>query len=396
MIQQFGTVDTGSMMDAWKRGGRSDFWKLKPGDSLIYICPPCRPEDKLAFYPIRVHYQVGPKENMAVCLDLERNKVLTHPSIKPYLAGLEIEGGCPVCQRLDAGTVSEDCKGVMRYLWNIIPIAFREDAKAAWQQITPIEVKPLFEGYTIWDGLLEVFANEGNITNPDQAIFARVSRKGTTRYTTKYGVQIDSATVRKPRQIEPAVRQIIGEALAEGGSGDAYQMAAKMVYSRGRVEAMLTGVEVAEKDEYGEQSEQQPGQQQGISLMGDAGGDAEGDEDIPFSAEPTFGTPPEEVSAKPVQVSKDMGEVQVQKCEVGETYLIGGKHLADFVGVAKGIGIFSTAEDKIIRLKADANVQQVSIEGGEEKGGGEPASNDDEPAEVKHLREQLAKRRQKK
>jgi hypothetical protein len=243
--------DGSSMMNGWKNRGRKDFWNPEEGDTLAYVCPPCRDDDARNYYEVPVHYNVGEKNGMVVCLDPAKNPILSHPAVARLIVDKDISGGCPVCKAIDSGELDskacDDMRFSWKYLWNIVPIAFRKSAREKWSQLEPAVV-PLFCGQTIWDGICEVFANEGNITDFDNAIYVMINRKGTGKNGTKYTVKVDTDTIRKPVKMSDEMIELISSALAEGGANDAYQLVAKVIYSHQKASALLNGMEVDESD----------------------------------------------------------------------------------------------------------------------------------------------------
>jgi hypothetical protein len=116
-----------------------------------------------------------------ICLNPdEEQAVVEHPAFVEALAarndgaGVDISDGCPTCQDIAAGQYKEAGKAVKlksRYFWNIVPIKFRTDARAPWKAVTPADqVRPCPTSYTLWDGIMDQYANEGNVSDPDAAI----------------------------------------------------------------------------------------------------------------------------------------------------------------------------------------------------------------------------------
>src|SRR4051794_10684626 len=114
----------------------ADFWQVPVGETAAYLCPPCKPEDELNFYEVRLHYGMkgGGKDDksMAVCLDTNKNTILNNPFLLEHLAALEkdISGGCPKCEELDSGAVKDEAaakrmRSQSRFLWNLMPMKFR-------------------------------------------------------------------------------------------------------------------------------------------------------------------------------------------------------------------------------------------------------------------------------
>jgi hypothetical protein len=237
---------------ASKRG--ADWYNIPSGETLMYICPPCRDEDSLPYCQLIVHYGIGPKNRMLPSLDLGINKILTDPRV---LAIMEARDGfkvpdkdtkCPIStewERLDAAgdeTARDDIKRNNRFLFNIIPWAHRKGKTDDWEQLPKDKAMPMMTGKTVWDGVLEVFFDEGDITDPRKAILVKVTKTG-TGMSTRYSVSADSASIREAVRLNKSQKAACRAALTEGGSGDFYKMIGEMVVDAPGVERMLAGVE---------------------------------------------------------------------------------------------------------------------------------------------------------
>ena len=237
---------------AAKRG--ADWFNLQSGETLLYICPPCRDEDELPYVQLVVHYGIGPKNRMLPSLDVGINKILTDPRVVAIMEsrdGFEVPDKDTVCpiskewERLDAAgdeSARDDIKRNNRFLFNVIPWRHRKSKTDDWEELPRDKVMPMMVGKTVWDGILEVFFEEGDITDPNKIILVRVSKTG-TGMTTRYGVAADSGTIREPERLNKAQKAAARAALSEGGPGDFYKMVGEMVVDAPGVERMLAGVE---------------------------------------------------------------------------------------------------------------------------------------------------------
>lgn len=245
---------------AAKRG--ADWFNIQAGETLLYIAPPCREEDELPYVQLVVHYGIGPKNRMLPSLDVGINKILTDPRVVAIMEardGFEVpnkDTTCPISQeweRLDAAgdeSARDDIKRNNRFLFNAIPWRFRKSKTDDWEELPRDKVMPMMCGKTVWDGIIEVFFEEGDITDPTKAILVRVQKTG-TGMSTRYKVAADSGSIRDPIRLNKAQKAACREALAEGGAGDFYKMIGEMVVDAPGVERMLAGVEeeAAEEDE---------------------------------------------------------------------------------------------------------------------------------------------------
>src|SRR6266498_2578144 len=232
-------VDLDAMRKAQDEKQRSaDFYTFDEAATVIYIAGPCRDEDPLPFVELKQHRGKGKNGRSFTCLDPEQNKVLTHPAVVQYLKeqGKKIAGGCPQCEEITSGKfkgTDEELKRARassRYLWNIAPIKYRRDARMPWTSL-PEHVVPCFTSFSAWDGIMDVFANEGDITDVDGAVFCRVEREGKGQYDTEYKVHPDSDSLRKPVALSKALRTAVALALQPGGTGDLYKIIASLTKS---------------------------------------------------------------------------------------------------------------------------------------------------------------------
>jgi hypothetical protein len=214
-----------------------EFYTFEEGETVVYICEAPRPDDVLNFVEVVQHGGLTRDEPSMVCLNPDKNKVLSHPEVQRYLEelGKDIEGGCPRCEHISAGHYKGDelknVKAKSRYLWSIIPIKFRQSGRLPWQDLQPADnVVPCFTPYTLWDGIMDVFTNEGDITAYDGATYIRVTREG-QKLQTEYSVVADSESLKRPVKLSKTTIAAIREALAPGGSCDLYKIIANLTLS---------------------------------------------------------------------------------------------------------------------------------------------------------------------
>jgi len=359
--------------------GRKDWYDFEEGDTLCYVCPPCRADDKYNFYDLLQHFQVNGK-SMVVCLDPEMNPILTHPSLQPYLEGKDISGGCPICSDLDAGKVAPAMADGMgakwKYLFNVVPIKHRFNKQASWRDLAPYEVVPINAGPVVWNGICDVLADEGNITDPDAAVLVRVNRTGRGK-ATRYEVKEDKESSRSPLKLPPELRQTIAQAIAPGGSNDLYQIMGKIIYSRAKALSLLRGIEVDADEAAPDAGEDRPAS--GGFFQANDGGGSVAEENAPSAAGGFFGTGQQAVRptgppSAPLQT--DSSPIAAQDCIIGMWYLIGNGVTAKYEGRAGKACLFSEpVREKPYRVAPDATATLVPDEEENEKfdvaGGGE-------------------------
>lgn len=205
------TLNVGKMKKyRQEKSGAGNSWVPDEGDTILYLAPPQTgmDEDELTegfnFLDVGVHYGLGPTgKQVAGCLNMAKNHILKHPALKTALeeAGVDISGGCPVCEALD-GTRDEpglwqtdkdyamDIRFQSRYIWKIIAIGHRKDSGGDYRAAQPDKMMPYECGKTVWEGMLAIIEDHGDITDPTGAKLIKLTRKGKD-ITTKYNLSLD-------------------------------------------------------------------------------------------------------------------------------------------------------------------------------------------------------------
>jgi hypothetical protein len=229
------------------RGSGLEFFQVPAGENMIYVAYPY-PGDELPFIEVPVHYEVGPNNNMVICLDSERNPLLKDERVLVYLEkrGIELSGECAVCK----AAAEKKAKEVQsRYLWCVVPLKFRRPRKKWREADDADELKLYMCGYTVWDGIVDVFINNGDISDPNKAVLIRLVREG-KGMRTKYTISADTDSVRSGGvQLSKPVRAMLREAIAEGSYGDLYKVVGNMIKSPDDVEELLDGVSMSTEED---------------------------------------------------------------------------------------------------------------------------------------------------
>ena len=250
-------VDVDKMRKGYQREQRGgEFFTLDVGETLLYIHPQCRaddswePTDGVNYAPVVVHFKVGKKEGMVVSLDPELNPIIEHPFVKRLLkkAKKRLTGRCPLKEALDNGALDDDeadqSRAQTRYLWGCTPLYHRGDSSEEWRKL-PGTPSVLFAGKTIFDGIMELFFDNGDITDPNAAILCKIKRVGKDM-STKYTISADTASLKKPKALPPPTKAAIAKAIMEEGDCDLFRIVANMVKTPAEVEALLAGTVVSE------------------------------------------------------------------------------------------------------------------------------------------------------
>ena len=239
-----------------------EFWNPNEGDTRLYLGAPCRgeadvdePTTGLPFIELKVHYSVGDKEGMTVCHNQEVGdaSILRHPFVVEQLRKrgvvLPAEGTeCPVCQAIYNGDMDQEkaqkCRAQTRYMWWVVPTDFRASSAEQWNKLHPKAVV-YFCGQTVHTSFLDAINENGDITDPNAAVLVKVEKKG-KGLATKYKVQVDVESAKRPIKLSKEVVRICKEATKPEGGCDLFKVVANMYRNPADVMAMLTGVKVEE------------------------------------------------------------------------------------------------------------------------------------------------------
>ena len=223
------------------------------GETLLYVAGCCHPDDDLNYVEVVVHYKVGPNNNMTVSLDPSVNPILGDKRVAKLLDEKGVEtGDCPVNREYIRRKASGDDDGARaigrstKFIFNVIPIAHRNKASEDWRDLPDQQLRPYMCGSTVWEGILDLFFTEGDITDPSKAVLVRLVKSG-KGLQTRYKISADSETLRDPLDLGDEVHEMLEAALQEGGQGDLYRMVANMVRPPEEVEALLSGIQLSEQ-----------------------------------------------------------------------------------------------------------------------------------------------------
>jgi hypothetical protein len=253
-------------LDDSQAGAGGDFFNPEVGDTRVYIHGMVYPEDTnpltagIPYVEVETHYKVGGKM-MAICLDPEANPIITHPTVKKFLAErtkkpiTKLGKVCGVCKAIADGDMDEDSahesRRQKRYLMGVTPVDYRKKKVMDW---LPLEAKPgvIMSGKQLWEGvtnfLIDGCADGGDVTDPRAAILAMITKTG-AGMTTKYEVKVDGASSKTPLMLPKATRLAIKEAMKPGGGCDLLRLLASMLKGPDEIAAALEGVEIEEDED---------------------------------------------------------------------------------------------------------------------------------------------------
>ena len=239
----------------------SDFWKPQDDTTtLLYIVPPTDEMDGIPYVEFEQYFvRAGGRSTALVSLD-RRNEALWHPATKEFIdpKGLTPGVRCPIAEHRDSGIegaiVERDEQSIQRsrrsFLFYVIPIANVIDGEVEMLPDAERVPRPYIAGFTVWDGVCEVIETEGDITNPDAAIFVRLKKKktGPANFDVEYRVSADSNSLRKPVKLKGAERQALDEAQASGDINP-FRIVGAFAKSREDMIAILRGEDPAKRVE---------------------------------------------------------------------------------------------------------------------------------------------------
>ena len=230
-------------------------WTVPEGQTLVYVCPPLPAMDDLPEVEIAVHYSVGPRNLPVACLDPATNPILYEEPIASFLKrkgiNLTAAEGCPIDLGLENPPPSIPDEKLDRmenketHVYALIPWA-RIDKSGNRVDLPENERIPriLPAGPKIHDGISDVIAQGGDITDPERASLVLITREG-TGFNTKYKADADIETIRSPIRIPKPQRFAMSRACIPGGECDPHHyIAVDLVRSYKDADALFRGAQV--------------------------------------------------------------------------------------------------------------------------------------------------------
>lgn len=249
--------------------GADSFSPKDTGQYLLYVAPPCR-DDDLPYVQCNVHYGVGEKNRMLASLDFATNKIMADARVQEFLDKRQEDDDsftppdgsepCPLDletqRRKKAGDKRgfDDIKVNKRFIWNVVPMGYRKRNTDDWEEPDELKLCTFWSGTMAWNAIMDVFLEEGDISDPTKAVLVKFTREG-KGMKTEYKATADSDTIREPMSLPKALRKLIAEELKAGGRNDLYKVAADAVEDYDTIKKMLTGVSEEEDEEWDEWDE---------------------------------------------------------------------------------------------------------------------------------------------
>jgi len=228
----------------------SNLHALQAGYTLLYICPPVHEEAPTPHVEAEVAFQFGPKNNA-----ITRCERLVDS--EPFLSALkrrkvDLDDVVAGWEKADALLLKfGDPKGGFgkRWTYNVVCLGHKTNPRKAWDVPEPV-VEFLSAGKQIFDGLSDLFFDEGDICDPDAAIFAVVKKEG-TGMNTEYSVKADTDSLKSPVRLDDDLYSLVEAALVPGGDGDIHAYLAAMCRPLRAIEAAWSGVKEGEVEDDG-------------------------------------------------------------------------------------------------------------------------------------------------
>lgn len=243
--------------------------KIEEGEFLCYIHPQIYPNDKhphtedYNFIEVCMHYGLGGKKNAQVCLDYKTNPILSHPILQSFVANREKNAFkitpkicCEVDEKLESGEI-EDTKNKQQLKWfiGLTPIYYRKSKDEKWAKL---KFKPrflsagpqIFNGYI--DKMSDLASSDIDPTDPNAVVFLKLSRDGVEYNNTKYTIEIDIASARKPVKLDKEQRAILAKVVKPKGDLDLFKIVAAFTKSPSQISALISGTETNDEDESAE------------------------------------------------------------------------------------------------------------------------------------------------
>ena len=219
----------------------SDLLKLKEGQTLFYICPPVHEEEPVPYAEGQMHFSIGPDKGVVVNLEgLEECEPIVEALNKKGISWDAAVEGWERCAELVARHGDEKRQGARNRWWfNVVVLGHRVSSRKPWDEPDP-KVSILACGKKIYDGITDIFFDEGDITDPEKAIFVIVKRTG-TGLDTEYTVKADTDSLKKPVELDDDLWDVIEAACLPGKANDLHAHLVSMVKTADQVEALWYG-----------------------------------------------------------------------------------------------------------------------------------------------------------
>ena len=227
MSSQF--IDTD--MSAWGKEAsaqspeRIEIMNIEEGEYTLYIAPPVHASNPFPFLSWKTHFGLG-TDGKSVVTNL--SGLIDNPVVKEVL-GDRWESCAEATQILNSHCASRsaerDIQGKPRYYFLVIPMAFKSPTAKKATDLPP-QFAFLAGGKSVFNGIKDAFQDEGNIANPNQAIFIKLKKSG-SGLNTEYRVSIDSTSLRSPVNLldDQAIQTMFETAFRHDGPASLYKLA---------------------------------------------------------------------------------------------------------------------------------------------------------------------------
>jgi hypothetical protein len=173
-----------------------EIMNLDEGEHTVFIAPPVHASNPFPFLSWKTHFGLG-NDGKSVITNL--SGLIENPVVKDIL-GDRWESVREAQQILGSHLASRsserDIQGKPRYYFLVIPQSFKSPTAKSAQNLPP-QFAFLAGGKSVFNGIKDIFMDEGNIADPTKGIFVKIKRSG-SGLNTEYRVTVDSASLRSP------------------------------------------------------------------------------------------------------------------------------------------------------------------------------------------------------
>lgn len=204
-----------------------EIMNLDEGEHTVFIAPPVHSSNPFPFLSWKTHFGLG-NDGKSVITNL--SGLIDNPVVKDILGdrwesvreAQEILGS-----HLASRSSERDIQGKPRYYFLVIPQSFKSPTAKKAQDLPP-QFAFLAGGKSVFNGIKDIFMDEGNIADPKKGIFVKIKRSG-SGLNTEYRVTVDSASLRSPVDLvsNEAIEAMFKASFRPDGPASLYTLATR-------------------------------------------------------------------------------------------------------------------------------------------------------------------------
>lgn len=220
-------------MGAWGTQAQLDspssveIMNLDEGEHTLFIAPPVHSSNPFPFLSWKTHFGLG-SDGKSVITNL--SGLIDNPVVKEILGDRfesvrEAQG--ILASHLASRSSERDIQGKPRYYFLVIPQSFKSPTAKKAQDLPP-QFAFLAGGKSVFNGIKDIFMDEGNIADPTKGIFVKIKRSG-SGLNTEYRVTVDSASLRSPVNLieNDQIAEMFKLAFKHDGQASLYTLATR-------------------------------------------------------------------------------------------------------------------------------------------------------------------------